>query len=181
MRAAWRTGILVAVVLAGCFTVPMPLASQDTSGSPAPPAPARGTSVPVQILGNSILVPVVVNGAERVWFLLDTGANVTVIAPALLRRLGVEVPGDAPKMRARIAGGQLVDIPVMRIASIAVGNARILNLPVAIYDVSKSVNMGGSTISIDGFLGYDFLGRFMITLSRREATLTLQADDPLPR
>jgi hypothetical protein len=84
-------------------------------------------------------------------------------------------------MRARIAGGQLVDIPVMRIGSIAVGNARVLNLPTAIYDVSKSVNTGGSTIGIDGFLGYDFLGRFMITLSRREATLTLQADDPLPR
>lgn len=151
--------------------------SSDAGAAGRVPSPGRAMSVTIQSAGNAVLVPVVLNGSEPAWFLLDTGANITVVTPALVQRLGIEVPRDRLRMKARVAGGQQVEVPVLAISSIAVGGARIENLPMAIYDVSKSVSTGGSVISIEGFLGYDFLGRFTMTLNPHEKTLTLQLDD----
>jgi hypothetical protein len=80
-----------------------------------------------------------------------------------------------------VAGGREMDVPVLRIGSIAVGGAQIDTPQVAIYDVSRSISTHGAVITIDGFLGFDFLGRFTMKLNPHEKTLTLQLEEPAVR
>jgi len=135
------------------------------------------TSVTVQVVDNAVLVPVVVNGSRPAWFIFDTGASITVLTPSLARQLGLDVPRDAQRTTAQVAGGQQVQVPLLRVASIAVGGARVDNHEVAIYDIRRSINTGATPTSADGLLGFDFLGRFTTTLNPRTRTLTLQLEE----
>lgn len=144
------------------------------------PSGARVT-VPIRMVNRKVLVPVVLNGAPPKIFILDTGANVTVVSPGLARTLGFEqVPGEA-RGTARMASGQEVEVTARRLASIAVGGARIDNFGVVIYDLAGVTQSVGSGIVVDGLLGIDFVGRFTTTIDVRNQTLIFQLDEPAPR
>jgi len=64
--------------------------------------------------------------------------------------------------------------------SIRVGSARIDNLNVAVYELPVIVNTN-PPITVDGFLGVDFIGRFTMTVDPAAGTLTLQPHDPPTR
>jgi predicted aspartyl protease len=133
------------------------------------------------MVNRKVLVPVVLNGAPPKIFILDTGANVTVVSPGLARTLGFEqVPGEA-RGTARMASGQEVEVTARRLASIAVGGARIDNFGVVIYDLAGVTQSVGSGIVVDGLLGIDFVGRFTTTIDVRNQTLIFQLDEPAPR
>jgi hypothetical protein len=138
-------------------------------------------TVPIRMVNRKVLVPVVLNGAPSRTFILDTGANVTVISPALAGTLGfAQVPGEA-RGTARMASGQEVEVTARRLASISVGAARIENFGVVIYDLAGVTRSVGPDIVVDGLLGIDFIGRFTTTIDLRNQTLTFQLDEPPPR
>src|SRR6185295_16241933 len=132
--------------------------------TPVNPGAARSgarVTVPIRMVNRKVLVPVVLNGAPPKIFILDTGANVTVVS------LGLEqVPGEA-RGTARMASGQEVEVTARRLASIAVGGARIDNFGVVIYDLAGVTQSVGSGIVVDGLLGIDFVGRFTTTIDVR--------------
>lgn len=150
------------------------VATEPTGGRPAP----RATSVTIQTLHNRFLVPVVLNG-QRATLLLDTGANITVLTPQFARRAGIEVPtgAGASKSKARMASGQEVEVSLVRVKSVMVGSARIDNLQVAVYEIGVLDNTETSPLTVDGFLGADFLGRFTMTIDPRAGKLTLELPD----
>lgn len=161
------------------------LSRAQVVGAPAPanPAPQTGArvTVPIRMVNRKVLVPVVLNGAPPKTFILDTGANVTVVSPGLARTLGFEhVPGEA-RGRARMASGQEVEVTARRLASISVGGARIDNFGVVIYDLAGVAMSVGPDIVVDGLLGIDFIGRFTTTIDLRNQTLTFQLDEPTAR
>lgn len=151
------------------------VATEPTGGRPAP----RATSVTIQTLHNRFLVPVVLNGTQRATLLLDTGANITVLTPQFARRAGIEVPtgAGASKSKARMASGQEVEVSLVRVKSVMVGSARIDNLQVAVYEIGVLDTTGTSPLTVDGFLGADFLGRFTMTIDPRAGKLTLELPD----
>jgi predicted aspartyl protease len=162
---------------------PATLAAAERAASPAQivESGARITSVAIQTIRNRFLVPVVLNGTQRATFLLDTGANITVVTPELARRAGVDVPtgAGASKSKARMASGQEVEVSLIRLKSIMVGSARIDNLQVAMYEIGVLDSTTTPPLVIDGFLGADFLGRFTMTVDPRGGKLMLQlADGP---
>lgn len=148
------------------------------SGSPPVRPSSRVTTVAVQTVDNKILVPVVLNEGQAATFLLDTGANITVITPNLARRLGVELASGEPKTRARVASGQEVEVSVVRVRSLGVGSARVENLGVVVYDLPALAPGALPSVIVDGLLGTDFVGRFTMTVDPRAGKLTLQLDDP---
>lgn len=168
LAAAGRAASPAQIVESG--VAPEPSAGRQSS---------RVTSVTMQTINNRFLVPVVLNDTHRATFLVDTGANITVVTPQLARRAGIEVPAGAgaSKSKARMASGQEVEVSLIRVKSIRVGSARIDNLQVAVYEIGVLDSAGTPPTTIDGFLGADFLGRFTMTVDPQAGKLTLQLGD----
>ncbi len=181
-----------------CFNqrAPAKLAAADRATSPArivdaspttdPPgarSAPRITSVTIQTIGNRFLVPVLLNETHQATLLLDTGANITVVSPQLARRAGLAVPTGpgAPRSTARMANGQEVEVALIRVKSLTVGSARIDNLQVAMYELGVLDHRATPPVTVDGFLGADFLGRFTMTIDPQRGTLTLQLTDGSPK
>ncbi|HEX8143138.1 MAG TPA: retroviral-like aspartic protease family protein [Pyrinomonadaceae bacterium] len=114
-----------------------------------------------------ILVPVKVNGQGAYDFILDTGAGTSLLSSELARSLGVE--GTETK-EGQVAGGK-VSVPVGSVASLAIGEARVDNLQVAIIDLSDVGRAVGA--QIDGDIGYNFLKEFRVTIDYRRNRLRL--------
>ena len=171
-RARWMrfgVGLVVLALFGGCSST-----ASDQDLRPVRPA-VRVTTVTIQTVSKRILVPVVLNGNQTATFLLDTGANITVMTSTLANRLGAERPVDGPKVRLRMASGQDVEMSVIRLKSIGVGSARLENFVVALYDLPTLP--ASPPITVDGLLGNDFVGQFTMTVDPRAGTLTLQLYD----
>ena len=119
------------------------------------------------------------NGTHAATLLLDTGANITVLTPQVARRVGIDLPTGpgASKAKARMASGQEVDVSLVRVRSMTVGAARIDNLQVAVYEIGVLDTAETGPLTVDGFLGADFLSRFTMTIDPRAGKLTLQLSD----
>ncbi len=160
---------------------PAILAAAERVASPAQIVErgTRSTSITIQTVSNRFLVPVVLNGTQRAIFLLDTGANITVVSPQLARRAGIELVTGAgpPKSRARMASGQEVEVSLVRLKSVMVGLARIDNLQVAVYEIGVLDSTANPPLVVDGFLGADFLSRFTMTIDAQAGKLLLQLAD----
>lgn len=129
-------------------------------------SPQSATTVPVIFKSNAIFVPASVNG-QLVTLLLDTGAHVTVLRPEAARRLGINVPTDAPifpvaRFTARGAG-TLVRLPAMRVGDYVVDRLTVAVAPLA--DVGEP---------IDGILGMNFIEAFRVTIDQRAGELRLE-------
>jgi len=135
--------------------------------SPAPgtPTAARaGTTTIPFTAGAPILVAARINGTGPVTLILDTGADRTMVAPAVLARLGILTPHT---YRAEIRGVTGVTrADVLWVESLDVGNARAGPLAIVAHDAGLP--------QADGLLGRDFLSLFSVTIDARVSTVTLE-------
>lgn len=129
---------------------------------------AAPTGVPIEMAGNTMLVHVTLNRAQRARLIVDTGASTTLIRPLLLTRLGVTIPDTAPREKIFVVGGTTVEVAFVTLASVQLGDATIENLPVAIGDAMPD------RPDIDGLLGADVLQRFRMTVDRQARRMTLE-------
>ena len=141
----------------------------STACATPPPMPSSGeATVQIQTFSGKTFVSVSVNdSALATLFLVDTGANRTVLSPTLARRLGLDVPGDAQRQDVTVAGGQKLSVPFVPVRRVAVGAARVPDLLVGVYDMFPNSPV------IDGVLGTDFLGRFRVTFDPTQRTMHL--------
>ena len=153
------------------------LISKETLPSPPPTPPlvpvAVRSAVPIQIVGNHVLVRAVLNHTEHVTLLLDTGATYTILTPDTAQRLGISPPADAPRWTGRVADGQLHEVPHVQLSAIAVGETVVENLQVGVSVLFPQ------TPIVDGLLGGDFLEQFRITLDRTTRQLWLEPHQPV--
>lgn len=146
MRGPWL-GLLVLCL--GCAS-----AARETE-------PFAVVEVPIQVIGNITFVAAIVNGGpSSALLVVDTGADRTILTPRLLHRLGVVVPADTPTRKIRVVGGQTLDVPFVKIATIRVGEATMKDQDIGVYEIDPDSPV------IDGLLGGDFLQRFRVTLDR---------------
>ena len=127
----------------------------------------RETSIPIQFHGSLMLLPVTVNGRERVTLLLDTGASKTILRPSVAARLGVAPPADAPRWPSQLADGRVIVIPYTRLRSITLGGLVVEDLDVGVYELLRDSG------AMDGILGGDLLGHFRMTVDRQAERLEL--------
>jgi predicted aspartyl protease len=125
-------------------------------------------SIPIQVIDNIVLVPLTLNRSQGATFLLDTGAQFTVLTPALAARIGLDVSADAPTRTLLVVGGQKITIPFVRLPVIELGSGRLEDVEVGIHAVAPEMPL------IDGLLGGDILGRFTMTVDRVARQLRLE-------
>jgi hypothetical protein len=132
----------------------------------AEPAAPIGETVIRFTPGRHIVVDARVNGSTTARLILDTGAAHTLLSPRVLAAAGVSLTRGTVPTRARgLAAGTDVDIHMVVVDSLTVGEARVGRMVVSAYEMHMS--------DVDGLLGQDFLGRFRVTIdsSRGEVVI----------
>lgn len=143
--------------------------ARETPGTEWPTAavmPAGvGSGVPFATMGHTVLVRAMLNHREPVTLLLDTGATRTMLTPDIVRRLGISPAVDAPRSPIVMLGGQRAQMPLIRLASLAVGDTAVEDLQVGVFTPLPH------TPFIDGLLGGDFLRHFTLKLDYARSRL----------
>jgi hypothetical protein len=115
--------------------------------------------------GDPIFVSATIGGTGPLTLILDTGADRTMVAPQALSRLGISL---ANAIRAQIIGVTGTGhAPVVQVASLEVGDARVGALRIIAHDADLQ--------KADGLLGRDFLEQFTVTIDSREQVVILVA------
>jgi hypothetical protein len=144
----------------------------------APPAFTRpadrvpdmtGTAeVPIEIGSDGLVfVAVEVNGTPMS-FVLDTGAESTVLSSSRLAKLGLTATGTF----AAGAGGGDVTLGYVPHVTFKVGGASVSDQIASVIDLSGLEALLERTL--DGILGYDFLSRFVVELDYKHHRLRLR-------
>ena len=133
----------------------------------------RRAQVPLQDIHGHLLVPVMVNGIKA-RFVLDTGADRSMVSPQAVRRLHLALDKWVATRMHGIGG--IVEHPNADPRSLALGGLPLHRHTVT-HDTSLTVGpMPQAEIAgerIDGLLGRDFLSLFDLELNVPAGTLTL--------
>ncbi|HYL78108.1 MAG TPA: retropepsin-like aspartic protease [Bryobacteraceae bacterium] len=132
----------------------LPLAAQHDP----PPAekiivPAQGTSVPMGDLDGRPLVDVRINGKGPFRFILDTGADTTVIGDDLKKELGLPaVEGEGVRGPDNTVMGQMVKVAELRVAEALLEGVVVVEGPIS--GMFRMPNAPRGVLSASAFLGY---------------------------
>jgi Aspartyl protease len=140
---------------------PVTSAPQATSAISATGA----ITIPVRIYRGTVFVPVSFqkgNSTVAANLALDTGAGQTMISRRIASNLRLYAIDSQPRLG--IGGTVVADVGVVDL--VKVGGAAVKDMPVSIHDFAA--NRG-----IDGLLGFDFLGRFQMSVDSEKQVLTL--------
>jgi predicted aspartyl protease len=129
--------------------------------------PKRQSELAVVFLGNLPLVNLTVNGAHAT-FLLDTGAERTIMAAAAAQRLGVDAHYEYPRRMRSLDGA--VASGDARLRSLDLGGYTLPNFTVLVGSVSLP---GPAGKSLDGLLGADFFSSFEVDLDLAHGRMIL--------
>jgi Aspartyl protease/PDZ domain len=114
----------------------------------------RAENIPFKFIGSHIFIPVTVAGKER-WWVLDTGAGMTVLNKAFADELSLEAQGE---LKGRDAAGaataSLITLPPYSVKGI-----QFQGQTAAVMDMHELIQ--GLGVDMAGILGYDFLSRFV--------------------
>jgi len=128
--------------------------------------------IPFETVQNHIMVRAVLNEQEYATLLLDTGAGQTFVTPETAQRLGLSPAADTPPRTTTVVGGRQVKVPMARLTTLAIGNARRDNVPVGVLESFPRAPL------FDGILGGSFLEHFTITLDYPRSRLWLVPRGP---
>jgi clan AA aspartic protease (TIGR02281 family) len=171
-RLGRRTSAADAFQVALLLEPPEPLARLAREGlaelTVAAPASAGESAVRLESGRGVWIAPVVVNGAHRGRFLVDTGASVSLLSPALARSAGVEPRRSTPTIELQTVGGRASGATAL-VASLRVGDVEARGVEALILDPGSG---------LDGILGNSFLSRYVLTLDADRGLLQLR---PLAR
>jgi hypothetical protein len=149
--------------------VPDQPVSPPTRVARVPTAGGRITRIRIEPGNNLVVLKALVNGST-VTLLLDTGAQVTMLGPDAAARAGIVVAPDSP--RVPLMGIGTTSAPLVRVASLQVGEYTVDNLLVAVTALPSFPGL-----SLDGLLGGNFIALFRMTLDSRAKELRLELSE----
>jgi hypothetical protein len=114
----------------------------------------RAENIPFKFVGNHLYIPVIVNCRERYW-ILDTGAAISVITDDYAKELGLELQGNLKGLGA----GGTVDIAFTTLPPFSLKGIEFNEQTVGVIDLKELNRM--LDIQVVGILGFDFLSRFV--------------------
>jgi clan AA aspartic protease (TIGR02281 family) len=131
----------------------------------APPRPRRieETVITLTKVPGGWLTEVVINGSWTGPLLLDTGASVTLISPAVARAARVTIESDTPLVEVQGVAGRTRG-PIVTLTSVQVGEVEARGIRAVVVELPTGLH---------GLLGNSFLSRYTFTLDPREGALRL--------
>jgi len=141
----------------------------------APPTHfASGTSalrIPFELSSNVIFLQVRVNNSQPLWFVLDTGASLTIIDAERAKLSGIKFSIVG---KAEGAGGSPVDAGLAKDISFSLPGLDFQARQTGIISLSDLNRYTGRTV--DGVLGHNFFSRFVVEIDY--ATRLINLYDP---
>ncbi|MBD3218852.1 MAG: PDZ domain-containing protein, partial [candidate division Zixibacteria bacterium] len=114
-----------------------------------------------------IYIQVYVNGAGPFWFLLDSGAGMSILEKRIADSLGMEDAGNLPAIGV---GG--IDVGnFVKADSLKLGNVTLLDFAAGALDLSFADNM--LVQPIQGILGYDLFSRLIVDIDYPANLITI--------
>jgi clan AA aspartic protease (TIGR02281 family) len=151
-----------------------PPAQREATAVPDKQAPAEADQVVLPTEGRmgSLRVPVTIEGPRRqveVSMVFDTGASITTLNRATLRKIGVRIPDDAPQMTVHTAAGPR-NTRVVLVDRLWVGGLQVDGVSISVCDACAT----GEAV---GLLGLNVSERFLVTVdgAREEVSLAPRA------
>jgi clan AA aspartic protease (TIGR02281 family) len=124
--------------------------------------------IPLTRSGNHFIVDARPANGRHIRLLVDTGASLTILTPAVLEQRGIRYQDTGRRAVFHTANGP-VEGPVYRLDALAVGDWQVRQLEVGVLNVT-------SLSGIDGLLGMNFLSHFQFFIDQNEAVLRLSAN-----
>jgi clan AA aspartic protease (TIGR02281 family) len=130
-------------------------------------ARVRGGEIAIPFVKHGTLMMVEVRLNDRVDapFIIDTGASGISIPRSVASELGLRIGSDTPRLMVQTASG-VVEEPLVALASVQVGGARVENLDAM---VSSSMQIG--------LLGGTFFNNFVYQVDAAQGMITLRANE----
>jgi clan AA aspartic protease (TIGR02281 family) len=145
-----------------------PISYLGRSGSAMQSAPENRTTFR-RVAQGSIYVNVVINNQQEVEMLLDTGCTKTLLREELARELGWNGK-SADSVKIAIADGTVKELPTMKLTSLALGSAKVVNLhPVICTDCAK--------LYTANLLCNDFLNHFSVEIDNQNSLVILRYNE----
>ncbi len=123
----------------------------------------RVLGVPLQRHGDHFLVAARLADGSSVRLLIDTGASMTILTPAILAGGGYR---DTGQRRVFSTANGRVTAPVYRLNALSVGDWQVSEIEIGVLDLADSPH-------IDGLLGMNFLRHFQFFIDQSQAMLRL--------
>lgn len=168
--SAARLGEAVGTVAGGPQgEAPAPDAERPVECPPAPSvADGDEVALPYEGTGHSMAIPVQFGDVELP-MLFDTGASVTTLDRASLRKIGVAVPSDAPEITLRTANGERTAKLVL-VPRVWVGGFLVEGVTVGICEECADDRTMG-------LLGLNVSSQFLVTVDTRRKEVVFKARD----
>ena len=122
--------------------------------------------MPLHRRGNHFLVDARLADGRSVRLLIDTGASMTILTPAVVAGSGYTDTGNS---RIFSTANGTVTAPVYRLEALSVGDWQVSELEIGVLELVDSQH-------IDGLLGMNFLRHFQFFIDQNEAVLRLSVD-----
>lgn len=121
----------------------------------------RNPNVALDDLAGILVVDSTIDGKGPYHFVLDTGAGITVVTPALAKAIDAKAAGST-SMRGM--GEKTLDTQTVVLGSVAVGQARQTQVRAAIVELPPALTYQGRYGTIAGILGASFLSHYVVTI-----------------
>ena len=131
----------------------------------------KAENIPFEFLHDHIFLRVNVGGKERLW-VLDTGAEMSVIDSSFAAELGLEQSGDIKgRGTANIISLSLVKLPPFSVKGVRFNEQTAISLDI------KNIIFKRAGWDAVGILGYDFISRFLIKIDYAKKIISLYDPD----
>ncbi|RTZ90814.1 MAG: hypothetical protein DSY91_05935, partial [Deltaproteobacteria bacterium] len=143
-----------------------PKAAKSPSGSSKAPSSSAAAQIPLRRAGNHFLVRMGINDQTEGYFVLDTGASLTVISPEIAQKAGITLDESLPILPVKTASG-IIFPPVAHVGGFTLGDLSLPGGNVVVHDIHFGKG-------VSGLLGMDLLSDYLVTLDTENAILVLK-------